>query len=208
MVISYYGHQFFKLQYGSTTLAINPPAPDSKHKSARFGADIVLSSVRHPDFSGGDSLTAGDKEPFIISGPGEYEVQEIFIKALPSKTLYEGEERINTCFYFNMEGMDILHLGALGSVELPPETMETIDNVDILFVPIGEDGVLDPIEAHKFAVKLEAKVIIPMHYNDKQLTVFLKEEGGEKKKSIDKLTIKPKDVELKQAEVVVLDTVS
>ena len=80
MVITYYGHQFFKLQYGSTTLALDPPSTDSKHKSARFGADIVLSSVKHVDFSGGETLQAGDKDPFVISGPGEYEVQDIFIK--------------------------------------------------------------------------------------------------------------------------------
>lgn len=204
MVITYHGHQFFKLQYGDTVLALDPPSSDSKHKSARFGADVVLSSVRHPDFMGGDQLTGGGKEPFVIYGPGEYEAQEIFIKGLPSKTGYDGEDRVNTIYSFNMEGMDILFLGALGSVDLDSEVFEVIDNVDILFIPLGEDGVIDPVEAHKFAVKLEANIIIPMHYNEVQLGVFLKEEGTKEKKALDKLTVKPSDVQGKEGEIVIL----
>ncbi|MEX0935115.1 MAG: MBL fold metallo-hydrolase [Candidatus Paceibacterota bacterium] len=204
MVITYHGHQFFKLQYGDTVLALDPPSADSEYKSARFGADIVLSSVRHPDFMGRENLTAGDKDPFIIYGPGEYEVQEIFIKGLSSKTQYDGDEGVNTIYYFNMEGMDILFLGALGSTNLDPEVLEVIDNVDVLFIPLGEEGVLDPVEAYKFGVKLEANIIIPMHYNETQLGVFLKEEGTKKKKAEDKLTIKPSDVSGKEGEIIIL----
>ena len=51
--------------------------------------------------------------------------------------------------------------------------------VDILFVPIGGDGVLDPAQAYKLAVSLEPKLIIQMHYGDvgdkNALKTFLKE---------------------------------
>ncbi|MBX4211005.1 MBL fold metallo-hydrolase [Candidatus Parcubacteria bacterium] len=80
MVITYHGAEFFKVQFGDTVIAYNPISKDSKQKTTRFGADIVLSSLNHPDFNGIDNATHGDRNPFVITGPGEYEVKGIFIK--------------------------------------------------------------------------------------------------------------------------------
>ena len=63
---------------------------------------------------------------------------------------------------------------------------------------------LTPADAQKLAVKLEAKIVIPIMYDDKSLKQFLKEAGEEGTKPMDKLTIKPRDVADKQNEVVVL----
>ena len=90
MIITYYGGEFFKVQFGDTTLAFNPISKDSKLKSSRFGADIVLSTTYHSDFNGVEQVSHGDKKPFVISGPGEYEVKEVFIKGLPSESKYGG----------------------------------------------------------------------------------------------------------------------
>ena len=61
MVITYYGLQFFRIQFGDTVVAFDPPAKDSDHKSARFGADVSLSSLKDKDFNGGELLSGGDK---------------------------------------------------------------------------------------------------------------------------------------------------
>src|SRR3989338_488837 len=66
------------------------------------------------------------------------------------------------------------------------------------------DGVLGHAAAYKLAVQLEPKVIVPMHYDEKSLKAFLKEAGAEGTKAEEKLTIKKKDLEGKEAEVVVL----
>ena len=58
-------------------------------------------------------------------------------------------------------------------------------------------------EAQKLSVKLEAKIVIPILFNDKTLKQFLKEAGTEAK-PIEKLTLKPRDVVGKENEVVVL----
>src|SRR3989344_2693582 len=70
-----------------------------------------------------------------------------------------GEKRINTVYTLSLEGMNICFLGALNTPELPKETDEAIDEVDILFVPIGGDGVLDSAKAYKLAVSIEPKII-------------------------------------------------
>jgi hypothetical protein len=208
MIITYLGGEFVKVQFGDTVVAFNPVSKDSSLKSSKFGADVVFSSINHEDMNGVDQLSFGEKKPFVISGPGEYEVKGIFIKGLPGVSNYGGEQRINTIYTLSLEGMNICHLGAQSAVELQKEADEAIDEVDILFVPIGGEGVLDAQNAYKLAVSLEPKLIIPIHYGDignkEALKTFLK-EAGENPTPIPKLTLKKKDLEGKEAEVVVLE---
>lgn len=205
MIITYLGGAFVKVQFGDTVLAFNPISKDSDLKTSKFGADVVLSSINHEDMNGVDQVTFGEKKPFVISGPGEYEIKDVFIKGLPSESQYGGEKRINTVYTVALEGMNICFLGAINTVELPKATDEAIDEVDILFVPIGGDGVLDPAKAYKLAVSIEPKIIIPILYDDKKdsLKVFLK-EAGDNPKPESKLTLKKKDLEGKEAEVMVV----
>ena len=210
MVITYYGAQFFKIQFGDTVLAINPVSKDSGVKSARFGADIVLVTANDPFFNGVENASFGDKIPYVISGPGEYEIKEIFINGFPSEYKSKKGTKINTIYKLNMEGINICFLGALSS-DLGPKVKEEIDGVDILFVPVSGGEFLSPVEASKIATNLEAKIVIPMDYeriSKDALKTFLKEWGDEKAVSVDKLTIKKKDLEGKDGEVVVLNNVS
>ncbi len=208
MIITYHNIQFFKLQFGDTVVAFNPISKKSKHKFSRFGSDIALITTNDEDFNGIDNVTSKNRQPFIIEGSGEYEVKQVFIKGALSKTKYKGEERLNTIYSLTLDGMKIGFLGCLESNGLDEKVKSILDNIDILFVPIGGDGVLDASESHKIANKLGAKIIIPMHYGDvgekDSLKKFLKEGGEEKLKSTDKLTIKKKDLVDKQGEMVVL----
>ena len=211
MVITHHGNQFFKLQFGDITIAVNPISKDSKLKASRFGADICLISVNHPDFNGSEQIGIGDKQPFVISGPGEYETKGIFIKGFQSATHYGGEEHINTIYTLTLDNINLCFLGALDTKDIAAETTESIDEVDMLFVPIGGNGVLDAHEANKFAVKFEPKIIVPVGIDgegaDKDaLKVFCKESGDEQPKPVDKLTLKKKDLEGKEGEVVVFST--
>ena len=206
MIITYFGAEFFKVQFGDITLAFNPISKDSSLKPSRFGADIVFVSAHHPDFNGIEQVTHGEKKPFVVGGPGEYEVRGVFIKGLPSESAYGGEQLINTIYTVTLENMNICFLGAINTPELKNETVEALDEIDILFVPIGGEGVLDPAKAYKLAISLEPKLIIPMHYNDAQLKSFLK-EAGENPKPEAKLTLKKKDLEGKEGDVVVLESV-
>jgi len=205
MIISYQGVQSFKVQFGDTILAFDPVSKKSKFKANNFGADIALISNNHLDMNGIDQVNRGEKQAFIINGPGEYEIQGVFIKGLASTSSYGDKERNNTIYTVNFENMNLCFLGALGSVEMPNETKAGIDGVDILFVPIGGMGVLNPAEAYKLAVSLEPSVIIPMNYDEKSLKAFLKEGGDEGIKPIEKLTIKKKDLEGKEGEIIVLE---
>lgn len=211
MIITYHGVDFLKVSFGDTTIAINPISKDSKLKGTRFGSDITLVSLNSPEHNGSDVTSRGDKESFLINGPGEYEVSGVFIKGILSKSSYGSEERINTIYTVALEGMNLCFMGALGDANLSPEAKEIIDGTDILFVPIGGDGVLDAAAAHKLSVQFESKLIIPTHYGEVgeagALKKFLKEAGEENVKPIDKLTIKKKDLDGKEGDVIVLEQV-
>ncbi len=203
MIITYYGKQFFKVQFGDTTIALNPIGKDSKIKGARFGADIAVVSLNHPDFSGIESVTYGDKKPFAVTGPGEYEINGVSVRGFLTQSQYAKEPKLNTVYLVELEGMKLCFLGSLHTTELSEKTREALDGIDILFIPVGGGETLSPAEAHKFATKMEPSIIIPMDYDEKTLKEFLK-ESGKGPKSEEKLTIKKKDLEGKTGEVVVL----
>ena len=211
MVITHHGGQCFKVTFGDLTLAFDPIAKGASLSAVRFGADIALVSRDHPDMNGIEEVTYGEKEPFAITGPGEYERQGIVIQGFLSKSKYglaKGEtEAINTVYSVELEDMTLVHLGALSDTELSKEARESIDEIDVLFVPVGGDGVLSPAEAAKLAVTLEPRIIIPMHWSGmgapKSLDAFLKEEGGTVEK-IDKLTLKKRDALTKDGAIIVL----
>lgn len=204
MIITYFGKQFFKITQGDLVIAFNPVSKTSKTGiNNHFGADIALISVNHPDYNGIAQLEHGGRVPFSIKSPGDYEVKSIFIKGILSDTSIEGKKYVNTVYSLSVDGMNIAFLGALNDPALNHEIKESINEPDILFVPLNGTG-LEPKQSAKIASSLEPKIIIPMDYDKISLNNFLKEMGQDKVEALDKLTLKRKDLEGKETEVVLL----
>jgi len=209
MVITHHKGECFKVVSGDTTLVFGPASKESKNlKPVNFGADVAFVSLNHPDMNGAADAARGGREPIVLEGPGEYEVGAMFATGLPSISLYDKVESINTIYEVQFDNLTLVYLGALGNAKLSSEVLEKIEDVDVLLTPIGGGGVLSPNEAHKLSALLEARIVIPMHYEgmgDKgALKMFLKEVGEGDIQPIDKLTIKQKDVADKNGEVIVL----
>lgn len=198
MVITHHGGQCFKVSFGDTTVLFDPPAKASKRlEPVRFGADIVLSSLHHPDMDGGAEVGRAGQEPFVIDGPGEYDRSGVSVRGFATKSTYDGKDRLGTMYFVELEGMTLCFLGALSETTLPQEAREALDEVDILFVPIGGEGVLEPSDAQKIAVMLEPHVVIPMHYEGigrKGVLGEFQKEAEAKGAAEEKLTLKKKDV--------------
>lgn len=204
MIITYHGGQCFKVVHGDTTIAFDPISKKSKLGAVKFGADAAFISMRHPDFNGRAQVVHGSKEPFVVDGPGEYEIGDVTARGFGVKTKYDGKERFNTIYQVKLEGMNMVFLGALGDSEIDPKILSEFGDIDILFVPIGGGDVLEVPEASKLGVKLEARLSIPMNFDDKALSAYLKEEGSSNGKPVEKLTLKKKEVALMEGEVAVL----
>lgn len=205
MIITYFGKQFFKIQKGEMVLAFNPVSKSSKTGiTGKFGADIALVTTNHPDYNGLEQLTHGERAPFAITGPGDYEVKETFVKGVLSSAVVGEKNYINTIYLLSVDNISIAFLGALSDAEISNDSREEINSPDILFIPVGGQGLLDAKSAAKLAASLEPKLIIPMDYDAASLKAFLKESGEEKAEVVDKLTLKAKDLESKEGEVIVL----
>ena len=211
MVITHHGGQCFKVTFGDLTLVFDPISKGGTLPAVRFGADVALISRSHPDMNGAAEVAYGEKQPFVVSGPGEYERGGITVQGFLTKSRYglaKGQtEAVNTIYAVELEGMTLVHLGALSETELPKEARESIDEVDVLFVPVGGNGVLSSAEAGKLATALEPHIIVPMHWSGmgdpKALERFLKEEGGADE-TTDKLTLKKKDALTKDGAIIVI----
>ncbi|MEY3783990.1 MAG: hypothetical protein RLZZ230_312 [Candidatus Parcubacteria bacterium] len=204
MVISYHGGQCFKVSFGNTTIAFNPISKKSKLEAVKFGADVAFVTAWHPDFNGVDQVAHGSKQPFVVDGPGEYEIGQVTARGFGVPTKYGKDNLINTIYQVHLEEINIVFLGILNTTEIDPKILGELGDIDILFLPIGGGDVLEVPQASKLAVKLEARLIIPMSYDAAALKTFLKEESKDSLQSVDKLTIKRKDVALMSGEVVVL----
>ncbi len=209
MIITHHGKQFFKLQTGDRVIALNPIAKDSKFKTSGFGADVALITTGHPDYNGAETVTYGDRVPFIINGPGEYELSGVIFRGYGSKGTDGKKDLMNTIYYFEFDDIKICFLGALYEGTLSTETREVIDDVDILFVPIGGKTVINAETAAKLARTFEAKMVIPMDYGNDQesdaLKKFLKETSAKDAAPVEKLTLKVRDLAGKEGEVVVFE---
>ena len=122
----------------------------------------------------------------------------------PTKSGWGGGVRLHTVYAIRFDGLLVFYCGALGDGDLPHDLLE-MDEPDILILPVGDRGALTPSDAAKLAVKLEAKIVIPLPCGeDKALKVFLKEIGAEDAVPVEKFTVKPRDVAGKENEVVIL----
>lgn len=209
MVITYYGSSCFKVQSGETVLVFDPPSKESKFKSPRFASNLVLVSHNHKDHNGWENFTAGEKNPVVLKGPGEYESGGTHIRGvLTYHDASLGKERgMNTSYVVNLENMNICHFGDFGESDLRGEAKENIGEVDILFIPIGGNSVIDADKAAKIVSQIEPRIVIPMHYGDNksaELKKFINEMGGDGK-PLDKLTLKKKDLEGKEMQFIVLN---
>lgn len=219
MVITHHGGQCFKVTFGDLTLVFDPISKKGTLPGVRFGADIALVSRNHPDMNGVEEVAYGGKVPFAITGPGEYEYKGVTVRGFLTKSAYGlpkgAESAVNAVYSVQLEGMTLVHLGALSEAALPPDAKEGIDEIDVLFVPVGGsprsggagEGVLDAAQAAKLATMLEPRIIVPMHWSGmgsaKALDAYLKEEGGSAEKT-DKLTLKKKDALDRDGDIIVI----
>ncbi len=103
---------------------------------------------------------------FQFVGPGEYEKNGVFVEGI--------EDNGNTIFIVRAEEMKICYLGKI-SHDLREEEAKEIGDIDILFVPLGEDSSVDIKKASKIISQIDPRIVVPMLYAD--LTEFKKLEG-------------------------------
>ena len=163
MQITWYGHSCFLLTSESGySILTDPCDPETGYELSDLVCDAVTISHEHHDHN---CLAIVAGTPEIIRTPGKHIAGGISVKGF---TNYHDNEKgakrgENIVFLYEIDGLKILHLGDLGHI-LPDETIKTIGDVDVLLAPIGGVFTINAKAATELADRLNAKVLIPMHY--------------------------------------------
>ena len=215
MDITSLGHSSFKIKTKNATIVTDPY--DGSSVGIKFPknitADIVTISHDHEDHNAQMNI---DGRPFVVQGPGEYEIKGVSMTGLA--TYHDNEKGAkrgrNTVYRITADGISMVHLGDLGHM-LASDDIELLDGVDVLFIPVGGVYTIDVQAAAHVAGDLEPTIIIPMHYYRSILDqktfgslspvdAFLKEMGKEGTTIVSKLTI-TRDKLPEEMQIVVLE---
>jgi len=175
----------------------------------REGANIVL--ITCPEHADKKAVKG---YPFLIEGPGEYEIKSIYIEGIPTVCDEKHcSKPIQTTIYtIEAEELRLCHLGDTNQKELTEEQLEKIGDIDILMIPIGGNLTIDAASASKIISQIEPKIVIPMHYQVPKLKMkldgverFLKVMGIKSLQPEAKLTIKKKNITEEETKIVLLN---
>lgn len=180
----------------SADIVIDPFDEKIGLKLPSLNADVLLLSQNHHDHNHQKGVKG---DPFVIDGPGEYEVKGVFVQGISSfRDDVQGKERgLNTIYTIEVENIRFCHMGEFGQKQLTDEQLEAIGRCDILMIPVGGKYTINGAEALKIIGQIEPKIVIPMHYALPKLNVdidgvedFLKAIGKNSIEPVDKFTVK------------------
>lgn len=201
MTINWYGQTCFRIttqkeKNGQVNIIIDPPTENSGIRGPKLEADILLSTDAKEKVPSG--------QYFLIDGPGEYDIKEIYIEGIGAQNAF--------IYTIEAEGMKICHLGKINGQELTSEQVEAIGEIDILMLPIGGGESVDAKTAVKIMSQIEPKVIVPMYYKIAKskekldsIDGFLKMLGIKSLEKMPKLTIKEKDLPKEEVKIIELE---
>ncbi len=195
MEIVWHGLNCFRLsERGMAAVVTDPYDPSTGLTLPRPRADIVTLSSDDPRCG----YTRGVRGPFrLLDTPGEYEIGGVFITAIATQA--NGKKKaprgLNTIFHFDYDGLTVCHLGHLGRVPTQAQ-IEKLGAVDVLLVPVSDEGGLEPAAASEVISLVEPSIVIPMHYKTPGVTLplgtlhrFLRQMGIEKAEPVESLKV-------------------
>jgi len=208
--ITWLGLSCFRIKGKEVVVITDPYHPSLGYSLNKLQADIVTLSHSHPGHSYTASITSEFK---AISGPGEYELKNIFITGI--STFHDSEQGSklgkNTAYLIEFEGLKLCHLGDIG--HLPDtEQMEAFRDIDVLLLPVGGITTISGVTAAEIVRHLSPKFAIPMHYKIPSLTKdmesadrFFKELGVKEIASQPRFSLNRSTLSPDSTKVIVLD---
>ncbi|MCD4700175.1 MAG: MBL fold metallo-hydrolase [Phycisphaerae bacterium] len=163
MEIVWYGLSCFRMtERGMSSVVTDPYYAEVGLPALKLKADIV--TVSH-DAPGHNNIKAVKNSRIQISCPGEYEIGGVFITVIPTRRKGSDSDVTsrNVVCVFDFEGLTVAHLGSLDYVPARSE-IEKMGAVNVVLVPVGGNGALEPAQAAEIISLIEPSIVIPMQY--------------------------------------------
>ncbi|MGH2442616.1 MAG: MBL fold metallo-hydrolase [Chloroflexota bacterium] len=159
MEVSYLGHSAFRLRGKDVAIVTDPHPPSIGISMGKVEAEIVTVSHKSTNHA---FVQGVDGKPRIVRGPGEYEIADVLIAGVATR-MQPGAGTSNTAYVFRFDDLAVCHLGDVSSA-LSDKQVEDLGNIDVLLLPVGGGGALEPGQAAEVVAQLEPSVVVPMHY--------------------------------------------
>ena len=162
MEIQFFGANCVRLSTKKAHVTVDDNLVELGQKSVIKKDDIVLFTGMHGESSTETKLT--------IDQPGEYEVSDISVQGVAARAhMDEPDQRSSTVFKIVADDVRIVVTGHIHP-DLSDKQLEQLGRVDVLVIPVGGNGyTLDGVGALKVIKEIEPKIVIPTHYQDKNL---------------------------------------
>ncbi len=164
MDINWYGYSCFRItERGHTSVVADPLHSERDLAELRLRADLVTAS--HSAAARQAELVRDQR--YVIAGPGEYEVGELFITGIPLHWHDAAEDEVleNVAYHFVYpNGLNALHLGILR--QMPDQSIiEQLGDVHALLLPVGGASLSGDQLAELISL-IEPKFVLPMRPPD------------------------------------------
>ncbi|MDD2758038.1 MAG: MBL fold metallo-hydrolase [Patescibacteria group bacterium] len=204
MHLNWLGQTCVKLQTKNlkdedVVILIDPYRPEKGDFPRSFSPQVAL-------FSAGDTNAVTlSQGPFVIDTPGECEVKDTMIYAMPGPD-------DTVVFKIGSESLNIVHLGRLNK-KMNTETIAKLGSPDILFIPVGgeKNKTLSAEDAAATVTALEPRIVIPIAFQcdtdpkADPVSDFIKTLGLKPEATDKKFIIKKKDLPQEETKLMILE---
>lgn len=147
-------------------------------KKSKLIVDPKLSIVGLKDISTKGAVELATEDRFavndpsaslVINSPGDFGVADFDIHGVPARRNLDGDGFASTMYRIEIGDTRI---GVIGNIyeKLSDEQLEELGVLDILIIPVGGSGyTLDAVGAAGLVRIISPKIVIPVHYADKDI---------------------------------------
>jgi len=175
MRVDWHGQSAFTLDGEAATVFIDPwgdmSAAEAKGIEWNYPAisppaavDLLIVTHEHSDHNGVEII---DGEPTLVrsqAGTHESPLGDVVAIASEHDEVAGTQNGPNTIVVFTLDGIRIAHFGDFGQAALRPEQRARLDDIDLLFIPVGDGPTIGAAVAAEIAKDLAPSWVVPMHY--------------------------------------------